>query len=853
MTVYVMDCEANGLLDEVTYFHCLCFSPLASKQYYVFCDLNVLDSQDRLAFEKQNVSFFPLQSYLQLLTSNKTTGLICHNIFQYDLPVMEKLNGIKFNCNSINNKLLDITDTLVLSRYLMPERRLPNGCPTSVFNTQSKKSDRIGPHGLAAWGYRTGIAKPTVVDWSDQPLSVYINRVIEDVKINKAAYIMLKRESKNVAIPNGSLTGQWDKPLKMCQKVYYLMCLQERTGVPFATSAAERLIVRIDQEMDEICKQIEPTLGQRKLPAGKQPNPPLTSQWKQAFNYKAPWTKTGKLKKSVVDYLISIGFTDAEAQEKYIKTLYSIDEYGDPMNEIAERIIKSPDLLTASAIRYCNKIGITDPVEMIVEFNRLHQGGTPKVLKEKLQLKHKKDVKEFLIRDGWRPTIWRYRNILINLKTKQKLSSEEVDVKYNKYIKEFHNSIYWPFILTDLGYTNLNNVDITTNAFKQRVLHKGRALLAAPQYKDNGGVTCPNLKKLIGETSLEIIKWLSLHHRRTTIKSLTKNTGWLLHPRLKVDGRLPAKASGISNTNRMKHAVVCNVPSVGDNVILGREMRELFIAPDGYLCCGVDASGIEGRCAGNAAYPFDGGAYAEEVLNGDIHLKNSIAFSKAAGREISRSDGKPIYYGSLYGCQAKKAGDMLGASSAVGQAVIDALWTTYPGLKLCIETLEKYWEATDKKYIMGLDGRKIFTRSKHSLLNCYLQSMGAILMDWVCCYIAQQIEIKQFDATRWVFYHDEVNHHIPKDSVKEYFFPLDSKPSEKRDGHYFSKPKLYREGQVLHYLKEKEALSTDQWIQWYSPFGEICVEAMIKAGQYFKLKVPLDGQYIIGDSWATTH
>ena len=83
----------------------------------------------------------------------------------------------------------------------------------------------------------------------------------------------------------------------------------------------------------------------------------------------------------------------------------------------------------------------------------------------------------------------------------------------------------------------------------------------------------------------------------------------------------------------------------------------------------------------------------------------------------------------MYGAQKAKVAEMLGVSDSQGQEVIDAYWNTNFGLKGRKEWLEAYWEKTNKKFIQGVDGRKIFTRSKHSLLNARLQSGGAIGMD----------------------------------------------------------------------------------------------------------------------------
>lgn len=83
----------------------------------------------------------------------------------------------------------------------------------------------------------------------------------------------------------------------------------------------------------------------------------------------------------------------------------------------------------------------------------------------------------------------------------------------------------------------------------------------------------------------------------------------------------------------------------------------------------------------------------------------------------------------MYGAQAPKIAAMLGIPLNRAQAVIDAFWDSNFGLKMRREWLEKFWEANGRRYIPGIDGRKIWTRSKHSLLNAYQQNGGASLFD----------------------------------------------------------------------------------------------------------------------------
>jgi len=49
-------------------------------------------------------------------------------------------------------------------------------------------------YGLDSFGADAGIPKPKVTDWSEQPLEVYINRAEEDVKINMALWLDLRRK-----------------------------------------------------------------------------------------------------------------------------------------------------------------------------------------------------------------------------------------------------------------------------------------------------------------------------------------------------------------------------------------------------------------------------------------------------------------------------------------------------------------------------------------------------------------------------------------------------------------------------------------------------------------------------------
>ena len=68
---------------------------------------------------------------------------------------------------------------------------------------------------------------------------------------------------------------------------------------------------------------------------------------------------------------------------------------------------------------------------------------------------------------------------------------------------------------------------------------------------------------------------------------------------------------------------IAQVPAVG--VPWGHECRALFYAPPGWRLLGCDASGLELRCLAHYMAKYDGGAYAQIILHGDIHWANAQA------------------------------------------------------------------------------------------------------------------------------------------------------------------------------------------------------------------------------------
>lgn len=94
---------------------------------------------------------------------------------------------------------------------------------------------------------------------------------------------------------------------------------------------------------------------------------------------------------------------------------------------------------------------------------------------------------------------------------------------------------------------------------------------------------------------------------------------------------------------------------------------------------------------------------------------------------VKQNDFITITGNCSYGAQAPKVAKTIGCDITIGQLIFDGFWEAAKPLALLKEAVTKYWETTGKKtFVLGIDKRKIPTRSKHALVNSLFQSAGVI-------------------------------------------------------------------------------------------------------------------------------
>ena len=293
---------------------------------------------------------------------------------------------------------------------------------------------------------------------------------------------------------------------------------------------------------------------------------------------------------------------------------------------------------------------------------------------------------------------------------------------------------------------------------------------------------------------------------------------WLKHSQRYHDGRI--HGSVITNacvSGRCSHRSpnLAQTPRVGQPY--GAECRALFYAPNGWRQVGCDASGLELRALGAQLAYFDGGEYSKLVSTPgfDIHTHNAKLFGIYDGQEKiekrTRELAKTLIYAVLYGGGPNRIGSILDSSlkqqdrQDMGRETIDTFYRNLPAIKKLKDKVDE--KVTQRGYLIGIDGRHLQIRSRHSALNQLLQSTGSLCVKKATC----------------ILYEDCKDNHLHWGI------------------HYAF---------VAHIHDEIQALVKPQHVSLYK---KLAVDCFRKSGEYFKLRCPLTGEVNEGKNWQETH
>jgi DNA polymerase-1 len=297
-----------------------------------------------------------------------------------------------------------------------------------------------------------------------------------------------------------------------------------------------------------------------------------------------------------------------------------------------------------------------------------------------------------------------------------------------------------------------------------------------------------------------IAEWLVYNGRANMINTWLENVN-------RADSRIHGTVFSCgASSRRCTHSGpnTANIPSV--EARFGPESRGLWTARPNRVLCGIDAAGLEGRILvhylGGTKEAYDYIIDTQKAYGvKDFHTLNAQQITK----RVIPKDRKPCkndFYAMIFGAQDAKLGAMSGGDKELGAKIRSVLGDAVPGLKELMDDAANEFNRTGG-YIRTIDGGWVKCFSPHAALNYRCQPCGAITMKLGAIILDREIRRNSWDALKVGDIHDEWQFDCDPDCA----------------------------GLV----------------------GEAGRAAIKLAGEKLKLRVPLDGTYSIGRTWADTH
>lgn len=669
----VFDIESTGLLDDSTVDYTA--SPFKLKPgYKVHCIVaQDLDSGVVYEFVGGDCKNF----VTELLP--RVTELVGHNILGFDLLALKSVYGLQYTVAGPTSNLSSticgnpckIVDTLVVSKTLKP--------------------DRFGGHSLDEWGQRLGKNK---IDWRKravelgliqptdergaefktyhQEMLVYCKR---DVEVSVLLYKELQREADG---------WNWTFALALEHATANIVAHQSHRGFWFDSKLAESNVKDLDLRMESIRQIVEPLL------------PPKPLSKTQAAEYVAP------------------------------KKQFNMNG---SMSAVMTRWLEKHGGRVEDGGVWVYGVFHTLPI----------QSDTPLVSSAPASVRDSTHIKQWLVEMGWEPTQYKERDLTLGAK-KVKLSTEKFQQVVKRYVEQTLES---PFCKDRCEHLGVQPAKLLEKLLKHKT-DKPLKVLTNPTFTVGQDKEIdPSLSRLFDKfPHVKLVtEYLTYSHRRNSILGGGADfddwsedeedfdvKGFL--PNVRGDNRIPTPADSCgAATRRMQHRVVANIPRCTS--LYGDKMRAMFgVDPsEPVVQLAYDFASLEARIESHYCWRYDAEKeYCESLLlekPNDVHTKTAKRVAEAIGRAFDRGSAKPVKYACAYGAQPKRVAKTVGCSLELGEKIFHAYWDAARPLAELRDKLTAYWETTgQKKYILGIDGSKINTRSKSALVNSLFQSAG---------------------------------------------------------------------------------------------------------------------------------
>lgn len=824
--IITWDIESNNLLNQETIdynsspyklkptfvMHCIVVEDHSDGRLYAFYDGDKYILDGRAYQEKDTqlgytytlkdytpleYTHLPLANFPDWIKSKPLVKVVGHNIINFDLLATKLYYGMSYDIGPDHwqNKYLEIVDTMVLSKTLNP--------------------DRFGGHSLDKLSEKAGLRKidfrPYIKNKEHKFKTFAADMLyycIRDVQSNTKVLQMLEQEKG---------TWPWDDAINLEKKVQEIVTRQEHRGFKFDKQLAEANLAELDKLIQDRREKVEPLLPKKK--ATKSFMKDYTPPKKQFLGSGEPNSYLRKFAEKVEAEIIG------EVGE--YKFIWQGKPYDLPLND------------------------------------------EPLVTEQVASIDDTTHIKEWLVGDfGWMPSEYKEKDLSVRTVKgmgKVKRTPEELQKAIQTYVEQTLSS---PFC-----HDRCEFLDTTPEKLERKLMSykEGRSIkvLSNPNFTvGQEKEMCPNLELLTEKFpyARDVVEYLTYKHRRNSIlgggldwdDEEEAEKGYLAYVR--EDGRIPTPADTCgAATSRFKHRVVANIPRVTS--LFGENMRAQFGVDCDFIQIGYDFDSLEARGESHYCWRYDEDKeYCNSLVlekPNDVHSTMARKISEIIKRQFNRSPAKSVKYAATYGATAGKIAKTIGETIEVGAIVFDAFWQAAAPLKQLKDNLQKYWEQVGgKKFILGIDKRKVPTRSAHAILNSLFQSAGvicakraAVIHDRKLKEVGLSVDFFTDDWKSKLFcqqlcmYHDEAQLEVHKSLVKWRV----SKDKEE-------------------IAKIKTEVETETGLKWsdighvgekyyigYCKAGELAVESVLEASRYYNLNVDLTAGYMLGRNWAECH
>ena len=436
-------------------------------------------------------------------------------------------------------------------------------------------------------------------------------------------------------------------------------------------------------------------------------------------------------------------------------------------------------------------------------------------------------------RNGWPIHEENLRNLIVDLTTrKQELESVLIDHFGSWYIpngtttpkREMKRKTSTPgvkeWITVGSTYTKIKLNEFNPNSRDQIIDRLKKAHGWVPTEFTKGGkakLDEDTIKGLDFPIATEMQEYLMVSKRIGQVSAGKK--AWTKH--MRADGYQGGVITGQQHIHHsirrstVTHRGIHSFPNLGQvpasHSPYGPECRSVFTVPGNgegdWVLVGSDADGLELRMLAHYLHPFDGGKYAEALLNGKKENKTDVHSINAAALGLTRDDGKTWVYAWLYGSGNENLGSISDCTPAEIEKFKDTKkwakeveYRKRKGLPLddrkiawavkgakqkadflrkipaLAELKAKIDEAVGRGYLTLPDGRRTYIRSAHSALNFLLQGAGAVVCrHWIVEFNRRLMERfgtpagggwqYAWAAVGWI--HDEVQVAVRREHAEE--------------------------------------------------------------------------------------